>query len=68
MMKLILNNREEYFEPELLNISELMAIKKFTYPKIIVKVNHRIIEKDDFQYTYLKEGDHIVILHMLAGG
>lgn len=67
-MKLILNNREEFFEPEILNISELMAIKKYSYPKIIVKVNHRIIEKEDFPSTYIKDGDHIVILHMLAGG
>jgi sulfur carrier protein len=67
-MKIILNNREELFEPDVLNISELMSIKKYSYPKIIVKVNHRIIEKEDFQSTYVKDGDNVVILHMLAGG
>jgi len=67
-MKLILNNREEYFESNTLNISELMGIKKFSYPKIIVKVNDRFVEKEDFTSTIVRDGDKVVFLHMLAGG
>lgn len=67
-MILELNNREEIFELNKLNINELMAIKKYSYPKIIVKVNGRIIEKEDFASTFVKDGDKVVILHMLAGG
>ncbi|HAQ38854.1 MAG TPA: thiamine biosynthesis protein ThiS [Saprospirales bacterium] len=67
-MILNLNNREEFFESDSLNVSELMIIKKFSYPKIIVKVNDHLIEKEDFHSTYIKDGDKVVILHLLAGG
>ena len=67
-MKLILNNKEENIDKSTINIVELKELKKFTFPKIIVKVNGTIIEPADYESTYLGEGDDVVLLHLLAGG
>jgi thiamine biosynthesis protein ThiS len=67
-MKIILNNRYESFDKSQMSISEIMEIKKFSYQKIIVKLNNTFIEKEDYQHTMVKEGDNLMILHLLAGG
>jgi len=67
-MKIILNNRPETFECTSMTMGELMEIKKFTYKKIIVKVNNIIVEPDEYDTTIIKENDNVVVLHLLAGG
>jgi thiamine biosynthesis protein ThiS len=67
-MKIILNNREESFTSDKLTIAEIMNLKKFTFSKIIVKLNDIFIEKEDYDKTFVKENDNLVILHLLAGG
>ena len=67
-MKITLNNRPEEFDCDTMTVSEIMEIKKFTFSKIIVRVNDVFIEKEDYQNTMVKEGDNVMILHLLAGG
>lgn len=67
-MKITLNNKEEFFNNESLTIKDVLDIKKYTYPKLIVKLNDIFIEKEDYEKTYLKEGDNLLVLHLLAGG
>ena len=45
-----------------------MNIKNFTYKKIIVKVNNKIVEPHEYDSTIINENDNIVVLHLLAGG
>ncbi len=67
-MKINLNNREESFEADQLSVAEIMAIKKFTFSKIIVKLNGVFVEKEDYANTTVKDADVLIILHLLAGG
>jgi thiamine biosynthesis protein ThiS len=67
-MQITLNNKIEVFPNETLTIKEILELKKFTYPKLIVKLNDVIIENQDFESTFVKEGDNLMILHLLAGG
>lgn len=62
-----LNNRDFPWE-EGLTIEKIMKIKKFTFPKIIVKVNGMYIEKEDYATTIVNDGDNVEIIHLLAGG
>lgn len=67
-MKIILNNRPEEFENNTMTVAEIMEFKKFTFSKIIVRVNDVFIEKEDYPSTMVKDGDIVMILHLLAGG
>jgi len=67
-MKITLNNRPETFECLSMTMGELMKIKKFTFKKIIVKVNNKIVEPDEYDSTIINENDIVIVLHLLAGG
>lgn len=67
-MKITLNNRPESFECESMTMGELMKLKKFTFKKIIVKVNNKIIEPNDYDSTIIMDNDIVMVLHLLAGG
>lgn len=67
-MTITLNNRPETFECSSMTMGELMKIKNFTYKKIIVKVNNKIVEPHEYDSTIINENDHVVVLHLLAGG
>ncbi len=45
-----------------------MQIKRFTFTKIIVKVNGKHIEKEDYSTTLVNDGDNVEMIHLLAGG
>lgn len=67
-MEIILNNRNEKFDKNQMSIAEILEVKKFTYQKIIVKLNNVIVDKEQFSESIVNNGDKLVILHLLAGG
>lgn len=67
-MKIILNNKEEVFDNELLTINELLKIKNFTFKMLVIKINNQIVKKNEFDSTTIKDGDDVMVLHLISGG
>lgn len=67
-MKIILNNRNEEFHQEQLTINELLAEKNFTFKMLVVKVNGELVKRRDFDSVTIKDGDDIMVLHLITGG
>lgn len=68
-MKILLNNRDNEIEDkDTLTVTELFKIKKFVFPHIIVKVNGKLIKKDQYTETVLKDGDKVDAIHLIGGG
>jgi thiamine biosynthesis protein ThiS len=68
-MNLTLNNRPETFENlQSLSISELIKIKNFTFKFLAVRVNGTPIKPDEFGSTYIKDGDNVIVMHLISGG
>ncbi|MBI9033623.1 MAG: sulfur carrier protein ThiS [Bacteroidales bacterium] len=67
-MKITLNNRAASFDCESMTMGEIMEIKKFTFTKIIVRVNNEIVEPHEYDSTIIQENDNVMVLHLLAGG
>ena len=67
-MNIHLNNNQETLEGEKLTITDLLAVKKFTFKMLVIKVNEKVIMKEDYSTTYVSEGDHVLILHLMSGG
>ncbi|MGB8490624.1 MAG: sulfur carrier protein ThiS [Bacteroidales bacterium] len=67
-MKILLNNREEEFAEETLNIDRLLEIKKFSFRMRIVKVNGNLIPKEEYSTTIIHDGDSIQMLYLMSGG
>jgi len=62
-----LNGRDFSWEDNL-TIQGIIEKKKYTFPKLIVKLNGQHIEKEDYETTYVNDGDNVQIIHLLAGG
>lgn len=61
------NGRDFPWE-ENLTIERIMELKGYTFPKIYVKINGELIEKEEYGNTIVNKGDIVQIIHLLAGG
>ena len=67
-MKVVLNNREEVFDNNQHTISEIFEIMNFTFPRVIVKLNGKLIKKLQYPETIVIEGDNLEVIHLISGG
>ena len=67
-MRIILNNNPETFQVKECTVNELLKAKNFTFKMLIIKVNGRLIKKDDYDTTFITEGDNVNVLHLISGG
>ena len=68
IMKLIVNNKEELTEATSCSVLELLQRRNLAPRLIVVKVNGKMLKKSEFAGTWLKDGDNILILPLVAGG
>lgn len=67
-MKFILNNNPEDIDQNIISISELLSLKNFIFKMLVIKINDKVIKKQEYETTYVEEGDNVVILHLVSGG
>jgi thiamine biosynthesis protein ThiS len=67
-MNITLNNRPENFKVDNITISELLALKNFTFRMLVIKVNGKLIKKNEYSKAKVVNGDNVQILHMISGG
>jgi sulfur carrier protein len=67
-MEIRLNNRSEVIEGDKITLRELIELKKFTFKLIIFKINGIIIRSEDYDTTYIADGDEVHAIHMVSGG
>jgi sulfur carrier protein len=61
------NGRDFEWE-EGLTVEKLLEKKRYTYPKIIVRINEKLILKEQYSSTPIYDGDDVKVIHLLAGG
>lgn len=64
----MLNNRPEEFDAYELSIAEVMQRKSFQFKLLVVKLNGALIDKGDYASTLVREGDELMIIHLVSGG
>jgi len=67
-MKIILNNKEEVFDVDQFTITELLQAKNFTFKMLVIKVNGQLVKKSEHLTTIVKDGDEVMVLHLISGG
>jgi sulfur carrier protein len=67
-MKIILNNKEEEFAGDQLTITELLKVKNFTFKMLVIKVNGHLVKKSEHNTAIVKDGDDVMVLHLISGG
>ena len=67
-MKITLNNRSENFKADTLSISEIIKQKNFTFKLLVTKINGELVKKENRDTAFVKDGDNVLILHLISGG
>jgi sulfur carrier protein len=67
-MKISLNHKEESMAGESISVRELLSMMKFTFPLIIVKINGRLVKKEDYERVFIGDGDAVEAIHLISGG
>jgi thiamine biosynthesis protein ThiS len=67
-MKITLNNRPEEFDANRLTFEELITRKNFTFKLLVTRLNGELVKKEDRPSTIIKEGDDVVVMHLISGG
>lgn len=67
-MKILLNNREEEFSVESMSVDEMLRLKNFSFKLRIVKINGRLIPRENYATAKIHEGDTIQMLYLMSGG
>lgn len=67
-MQIILNNRTEEFLGLELAVSTIMELKSFRFKMLVVRLNDRLVKKEDYDTAVVKDGDDLKIIHLVSGG
>ena len=67
-MNILLNNRPEAFDAPELSITQIMQLKSFKFKLLVVKLNGVLIEKSAYACTLVRDGDELMIIHLVSGG
>jgi len=51
-----------------LTVAGILEKKKYTFPKIIVKVNGKLVLPEEYNAKTIMDGDDVKVIHLLAGG
>ncbi len=61
-------NKCEHNWYENMTVESLLQDKKYTFPRIVVKVNGNVVKKSEYSAYQINDGDIIDAIHMIGGG
>ena len=64
---ILINGNEVAFE-EGMTVKKLLAKMNYTFPMIIVRVNGKLVNKEDWETFLVPRGAKVQALHQIAGG
>ena len=68
-MNITLNNRpEEIPNKSEITLQELILLKNFTFHMLVTKINDKLVKKEVRSNSIIKEGDYVVVMHLISGG
>jgi thiamine biosynthesis protein ThiS len=67
-MEIILNNNKETLQDANLSVADLIRLKNFTFRLLVTKVNGQLVRKEDREKVFIKDGDDVMVLHLISGG
>lgn len=67
-MNVELNNNPETLPGESLTIREILTLKNYSFPNLVVKINGKLIKKPQYEEAVVQDGDFVEIIHLISGG
>jgi thiamine biosynthesis protein ThiS len=67
-MEITLNNTKEVLQEENITVADLIRIKNFTFRLLVTRVNGQLVKKEDREKVIIRDGDDVMVLHLISGG
>jgi thiamine biosynthesis protein ThiS len=67
-MKILLNNREEEFNRDAMSVNEMLLLKKFSFKMRVIKINGILVSRENYDSTFIHDGDNVQMLYLMSGG
>jgi sulfur carrier protein len=67
-MEITLNNNKDIIPEENITVADLIRIKNFTFRLLVTKVNGQLVKKEDRDKVIIRDGDDVMVLHLISGG
>ncbi len=67
-MKITLNNRPEEFNAKKMTVRDLLQTKNFTFKLLVIKINKKLVKKDQYDTAEINDGDDVIVHHLISGG
>jgi thiamine biosynthesis protein ThiS len=67
-MEITLNNTKEVLQEENITVADLIRIKNFTFRLLVTRVNGQLVKKEDRDKVIIRDGDDVMVLHLISGG
>lgn len=49
-------------------VEGLLKRMRYTFPLVVVKINDRVVQKQDFSKVLITDKSRIAVIHMISGG
>ena len=67
-MDITLNNTREIIQGDIMTVADLIRYKNFTFKMLVTKINGQLVRKEDREKALIKDGDDVIVLHLISGG
>jgi len=67
-MDIRLNNEPVTIDGNNITLSKLLELKKYTFRLRIVKINGRLIDRNQYDNELIKNGDEVQVVYLMSGG
>jgi len=65
---MMLNHREYKNFREGMSVKDVIEENQFTWPKLVVKLNKKVVWPEEYADTKLEASDDLEVIHLLGGG
>jgi len=49
-------------------VKQLLSRMKYTFPLVVVKINDKVVPRNDFSEIIIPDNSKISVIHMISGG
>ena len=67
-MKITLNNNNEELNENEITVQQLLNIKKFTFKMLVIKINGKVVKRENYNTSVIVDGDSVDVIHLISGG
>lgn len=67
-MRITVNFEPEELPGDSISVAALLRVRRYSFPLIIARIGGRLVDRADYETTFVREGDEVELYHLVSGG